>query len=158
MLSFCTIKYQSQRNTKCWSTLLSLPTIVVDSKLLRSHLSCIMYTSKLLHSKCLLHIHECIIIDIHCLSDTHCAGLRTCEMCQNSPACGWCDDGTNTGLGQCVEGGLPGPLPNTNICSKQHWYFKTCPGICQSVPLLFYSMCVCVCVCVWINIMATHGL
>ena len=32
------------------------------------------------------------------------------STCLSNPACGWCDDGLETGLGRCHEGGGKGPL------------------------------------------------
>jgi hypothetical protein len=33
-----------------------------------------------------------------------------CRECLANPACGWCDEGSLTGLGRCHEGGARGPL------------------------------------------------
>ena len=33
-----------------------------------------------------------------------------CSECLANPACGWCDEGSLTGLGKCHEGGAKGPL------------------------------------------------
>ncbi|CAH1259216.1 ATRNL1 [Branchiostoma lanceolatum] len=68
-----------------------------------------------------------------------CSSLRTCEACQQQPECGWCDDGSQTGLGGCVEGSSAGPMVggpggdfhlNTTVCPANRWYFTTCPD-CQ---------------------------
>ena len=69
---------------------------------------------------------------------TQCFELRTCADCLASPSCGWCDDGSNTGLGTCMEGGLSGPkrynisaagwLPDPDRCSGKTWNFITCPS------------------------------
>ena len=39
-----------------------------------------------------------------------CSGYDTCSDCHRNPACGWCDEGQNNGLGLCHEGGVLGPL------------------------------------------------
>jgi len=48
------------------------------------------------------------------------------------PGCGWCDDGSGTGLGKCLQGGKDGPFPGsgnpTDSCSKPNWNFIDCPG------------------------------
>ena len=72
---------------------------------------------------------------VHILKGTRCSQLRTCEECQANPSCGWCDDGSNTGLGTCMEGGSVGPMvkkgDNMVIdhaeCAKPQWYFTSCP-------------------------------
>jgi len=69
---------------------------------------------------------------------TRCKDLQTCDQCQRNPSCGWCDDGTNTGLGQCMEGGSSGPYTVTEegatrspgLCVASQWYFTECP-LCQ---------------------------
>lgn len=37
-----------------------------------------------------------------------CSFYRTCNECQSDPECGWCDDGSGTGLGKCLPGGNNG--------------------------------------------------
>lgn len=37
-----------------------------------------------------------------------CSFYRTCNDCQSDPECGWCDDGSGTGLGKCLPGGNHG--------------------------------------------------
>ncbi|XP_078668926.1 attractin-like protein 1 [Branchiostoma floridae x Branchiostoma belcheri] len=68
-----------------------------------------------------------------------CSALRTCEACQEQPQCGWCDDGSQTGLGVCMEGSSAGPMVggsggdfhlNTTVCPVNRWYFTSCPD-CQ---------------------------
>lgn len=39
---------------------------------------------------------------------SECSFYLTCAQCQADPACGWCDDGSNTGLGKCLPGGNTG--------------------------------------------------
>ena len=69
---------------------------------------------------------------------TRCQDLQTCEQCQKNPACGWCDDGQNVGLGACMEGGADGPMevngttaiPAPQKCPQleDRWFFVKCPG------------------------------
>ncbi|XP_013386295.1 attractin-like isoform X2 [Lingula anatina] len=69
---------------------------------------------------------------------TKCSELRTCEQCQSNPLCGWCDDGSNTGIGHCMEGDNQGPvvrngsivLTKPALCPAPSWYFYSCP-LCQ---------------------------
>lgn len=65
---------------------------------------------------------------------TRCSELSTCEVCQENPACGWCDDVSNTGLGTCMEGGNSGPVEMNGTtpvlrldkCPVSRWYFTEC--------------------------------
>ncbi|CAG0906574.1 unnamed protein product, partial [Cyprideis torosa] len=60
-----------------------------------------------------------------------CSPLATCEACQRNPACGWCDDGSGTGLGRCLEGNYLAPaLGSNSTCFKRLWFFSECPT-CQ---------------------------
>ncbi|XP_071947686.1 attractin-like isoform X2 [Antedon mediterranea] len=67
-----------------------------------------------------------------------CSGYQSCTDCQMSPSCGWCDDGSGTGTGMCMEGGFTGPLDfsgtsmllNTSMCTSNSWNFVGCPA-CQ---------------------------
>lgn len=67
--------------------------------------------------------------------NSQCSFFLTCAQCRNEPACGWCDDGSNTGLGKCLAGGYTGPtlhehsLPSST-CPPERWHFTTCPA-CQ---------------------------
>ena len=59
--------------------------------------------------------------------------MKTCDDCHTLPGCGWCDDGSETGLGQCMEGGDDGPFTkptnaSLNQCPINRWYFIECPG------------------------------
>ncbi|XP_020606886.1 attractin-like [Orbicella faveolata] len=68
-------------------------------------------------------------------SAVKCSGLKTCDDCHTLPECGWCDDGSETGLGQCMEGGDDGPFTkptnaSLNQCPINRWYFIECPD-CQ---------------------------
>ncbi|XP_063233286.1 attractin-like protein 1 [Bacillus rossius redtenbacheri] len=59
-----------------------------------------------------------------------CNFYPTCAECRTDPACGWCDDGSGTGLGTCLPGGNHGPYGPEFSCSLDHWYFTQCPA-CQ---------------------------
>ncbi|XP_050048964.1 attractin-like protein 1 isoform X1 [Dermacentor andersoni] len=67
-----------------------------------------------------------------------CEDFQTCSACQEHERCGWCDDGSNTGKGQCLEGSASGPLSpmgsvyrlNSSLCPAPNWYFTDCPK-CQ---------------------------
>ena len=69
---------------------------------------------------------------------TRCVDLQSCSTCQENPSCGWCDDGSDTGLGSCFDGGRNGlrHLPSVNesgSCSAVRWYFTSCPcKFCQT--------------------------
>ncbi|XP_076062898.1 attractin-like protein dsd isoform X2 [Oratosquilla oratoria] len=64
---------------------------------------------------------------------SRCSLHQTCETCQADVACGWCDDGSGTGLGSCMEGGQRGPIsPATGLvrssrCPNPRWFFTSCP-------------------------------
>lgn len=60
---------------------------------------------------------------------SQCEFYKSCSDCRNEPACGWCDDGSSTGLGKCLPGGDSGPQEQTE-CPKRSWYFTRCPS-CQ---------------------------
>nr|CAD7262632.1 unnamed protein product [Timema shepardi] len=59
-----------------------------------------------------------------------CSFYPTCAECRTDPACGWCDDGSGTGLGSCLPGGNNGPQVPDFTCLSDHWFFTQCP-ICQ---------------------------
>ncbi|XP_015604179.1 attractin isoform X2 [Cephus cinctus] len=60
-----------------------------------------------------------------------CSFYSSCTSCRSDPGCGWCDDGSGTGKGQCLPGGARGPSNREdNICSLDYWYFTKCPT-CQ---------------------------
>lgn len=73
---------------------------------------------------------KCISIGLNCKD------IQTCDQCQKNPRCGWCDDGSGTGLGVCMEGSASGPVVlrgpgysvNSSICPAGQWYFTSCPG------------------------------
>ncbi|XP_077992307.1 attractin-like protein 1 [Glandiceps talaboti] len=58
-----------------------------------------------------------------------CSHYDTCDECHDNPSCGWCDDGSNTGLGTCMEGSYSQPEQG-NSCPNEQWYFIECPA-CQ---------------------------
>ena len=60
----------------------------------------------------------------HCYKTT-CKGHLTCRSCQNDPRCGWCDDGTGRGSGECMEGQLEDAKDAT--CQAQNWFWVDCP-------------------------------
>ncbi|XP_026479999.1 attractin-like protein 1 [Ctenocephalides felis] len=80
--------------------------------------------------------------------ESQCTFYSTCGQCLGEPACGWCDDGSDTGLGACVAGGASGPhqhpAPEVSLgtwdervedgkhswCPAERWHFTTCPS-CQ---------------------------
>ncbi|XP_012260217.2 attractin-like protein 1 isoform X2 [Athalia rosae] len=61
-----------------------------------------------------------------------CSFYSSCVSCRSDPGCGWCDDGSGTGRGQCLEGGARGPtVGGTSItCPTEDWFFTKCPS-CQ---------------------------
>lgn len=69
-------------------------------------------------------------------NDYECLSLKTCDICQRNSKCGWCDDGSHTGSGYCLEGGGSGPINatshvvNVGLCPTSRWHFATCPS-CQ---------------------------
>ncbi|VDP06301.1 unnamed protein product [Soboliphyme baturini] len=75
--------------------------------------------------------HTALFLEIECSS------FLTCESCQLfSTHCGWCDDGSRTGLGTCLPGGNDGPVDwyvtsrsfrrNSDLCPSKNWYFVQC--------------------------------
>lgn len=76
----------------------------------------------------------CVDLNIYiCLLAVKCSGMKTCDECHTLPGCGWCDDGSATGLGQCVPGGDEGPFnksgnASVNQCPAGRWFFVECPG------------------------------
>ncbi|TMS36219.1 hypothetical protein L596_003438 [Steinernema carpocapsae] len=61
---------------------------------------------------------------------TDCGVQKTCAECQLvGPGCGWCDDGSNTGLGTCLPGSQSGPR-SSNACAPFKWYYVGQPK-CQ---------------------------
>ncbi|XP_076364577.1 attractin-like protein 1 isoform X2 [Tachypleus tridentatus] len=77
------------------------------------------------------HSHRC--------KGLQCSDIQTCKECLSNPRCGWCDDGSGSGIGTCMEGGARGPVEhwndtvphmNNSFCLKEYWYFSSCPD-CQ---------------------------
>lgn len=63
------------------------------------------------------------------VSGSQCGFYKTCSQCRDDPACGWCDDGSETGLGKCLPGGDSGPHEEME-CLARRWHFTHCPS-CQ---------------------------
>lgn len=63
------------------------------------------------------------------ISGSQCLFYKTCSQCRDDPACGWCDDGSETGTGKCLAGGDKGPQDEME-CSAKRWHFTNCPD-CQ---------------------------
>ena len=77
-----------------------------------------------------------------------CVGYNTCGNCRSNPSCGWCDDGSLSGLGVCHLGGAAGPLKKRPLshanfdyvddegsCVEgegRSWHFTSCPGQLES--------------------------
>ena len=61
-----------------------------------------------------------------------CIFYKSCKHCLSNPACGWCDDGSNTGLGKCMSGGSnsPNAIDLFHKCPNDLWFFTSCPN-CQ---------------------------
>lgn len=71
-----------------------------------------------------------------------CTDIQSCDKCLKNPQCGWCDNGSGTGVGVCLEGASRGPfataLNNTTTsvarilepkrCLSANWHFSTCPA------------------------------
>lgn len=62
-------------------------------------------------------------------SGDSCAAYASCSQCREEPACGWCDNGSRTGLGTCMPGGAARPAHNYS-CPHHNWHFTHCPS-CQ---------------------------
>ncbi|KAM7361502.1 attractin-like protein 1 isoform 1-T2 [Cochliomyia hominivorax] len=62
----------------------------------------------------------------HNSSKSQCDNYNSCSECLDDPACGWCDDGSNTGIGKCTEGGASN-VKDLSECPSNQWYFITCP-------------------------------
>lgn len=69
-----------------------------------------------------------------------CSKQKTCADCQRvGPNCGWCDDGSETGLGRCLLGSLEAPI-DESLCpndGKSEWYFTNCSGMLKSGCLVY---------------------
>ncbi|EYB88721.1 hypothetical protein Y032_0242g3414 [Ancylostoma ceylanicum] len=71
------------------------------------------------------------------IESSNCSAHKTCAECQLSPECGWLDDGSHTGLGNCTQGSAQGPLNPSKNFRPEQWYFIDCPA-CQCNG---HSMC-----------------
>ncbi|CAG2113222.1 unnamed protein product [Medioppia subpectinata] len=85
-------------------------------------------------------IAQCMEWTIHpykC-SGLTCSDIQSCDRCLKNPLCGWCDDGTGTGVGICLEGASTGPYKWNgthyslimSACPANDWHFAHCPE-CQ---------------------------
>lgn len=89
---------------------------------------------------------QCMEWTIHKTKCTNCSDIQTCDACQLNPRCGWCDDGSGTGVGRCMEGAGGGPYSWTDkgsvlvpeMCASDRWFFTSCPT-CQCNG---HSLCV----------------
>lgn len=63
------------------------------------------------------------------IGKSQCGFYKSCSQCRDDPACGWCDDGSLTGLGKCLIGGDSGPQDEME-CPVHRWHFTNCPS-CQ---------------------------
>lgn len=67
-----------------------------------------------------------------------CSDIQACDRCLRNPRCGWCEDGSGTGVGICLEGSGTGPYTwdgtryslHNKSCPNKHWHFSDCPE-CQ---------------------------
>lgn len=53
-------------------------------------------------------------------SNMTCHLINSCERCQQNPRCGWCDDGSGTGVGQCMRGSNTGPMNERFVGHRQN--------------------------------------
>lgn len=87
------------------------------------------YTASFPYGQC----REWTTLSIKCRAamtgKNQCGFYRTCAQCRDDPACGWCDDGSITGLGKCLPGGDRGPHEEME-CLTHRWHFTNCPH-CQ---------------------------
>ena len=88
-----------------------------------------IYPFYYIHGQCLGWVSRAS----NCSGD--CSSYKTCSDCQNDPHCGWCNDESDTGLGECSEGGFSAPR-NTSLCvgysdeeMHERWFFEVCPGM-----------------------------
>ena len=86
--------------------------------------------------------------------------MKSCRDCHKLPGCGWCDDGSGTGLGKCMQGGNDGPFPVsenlTDSCSKPNWNFIGCPGN-KNLLFIDHSLSVGGAVTSWLVGLTPHG-
>ena len=83
------------------------------------------------YGQCLGWVRSCTQLD--------CEERGNCTSCQELPQCGWCNDPSDTGKGQCSLGGFRGPR-NENLCqsidsvgNQEEWEFSQCSGECGDV-------------------------
>ncbi len=64
-----------------------------------------------------------------------CEESKNCTECQGNSRCGWCNDPSDTGKGQCLDGGFTSPRQNES-CNQmdlfgqtETWNFDLCPGM-----------------------------
>ncbi|WAR22177.1 ATRN1-like protein [Mya arenaria] len=81
------------------------------------------YVASFLYGQC----QEWVTSSVKCTS-TRCSDLHTCEDCKTNPACGWCNDVSNTGLGKCVQGSARGPATLNNVTLEYELNSNTCPA------------------------------
>ncbi|OQV18166.1 Attractin [Hypsibius exemplaris] len=62
-----------------------------------------------------------------CAKVSKCEDFKSCSHCMDNPDCGWCDDGSATGLGHCFTGASRGPRI-ADACPAQRWFFVNCPS------------------------------
>lgn len=76
----------------------------------------------------------------------YCSRIRSCKECLQHERCGWCDDGSGSGKGHCIEGAYSGPISTSidtpplmangtdqsvSTCvAPASWNFDSCPA-CQ---------------------------
>ncbi|GAB6024044.1 hypothetical protein CHUAL_008765 [Chamberlinius hualienensis] len=80
---------------------------------------------------------EWLNVSFKCTAPTTCSDAITCDECLKMVNCGWCDDGSRTGVGKCMEGGASNPVaiidgdssPAPGNC-RTSWHFDSCPA-CQ---------------------------
>lgn len=79
------------------------------------------------------------------LDPNDCEMQKTCMDCQLvGPRCGWCDDGSNTGLGTCLRGSDSGPLDAIR-CPINRWYFTGEPIKFSAEILIIFVVIECQC-------------
>lgn len=67
-------------------------------------------------------------VQLFLLDPSDCSKQKTCLDCLGiSPGCGWCDDGSGTGIGECIPGSATGPN-NASLCPDRSWFFTNCSG------------------------------
>ncbi|KRZ56907.1 putative protein tag-53 [Trichinella nativa] len=94
------------------------------------------HVTAFLYGQCLqwtVNADECSVLT--------CSSILTCDSClHGGTSCGWCDDGSQTGLGTCMRGSSNGPVSwidssgryetDPSLCPSGRWYTTDCPA-CQ---------------------------